>query len=107
MTLNAKVDDGKRKTEMRAITIGEGGMYLCTEQPLEVGSKIDIDLPLPGMLVPITLKGEVIYQTKGRCQEIPMGIGVKFIGMNHNKVTLLSHYIESYLSDFLPESPDE
>jgi CheY-like chemotaxis protein/Tfp pilus assembly protein PilZ len=107
MTLNAMVDDGKSKSEMRTLTIGEGGMYLCSEQPLQVGLKIDIELPLPGLLAPITLKGEVIYQTKGHCQEMPMGAGVKFIGMDQNTVTLLRHYMESYLSDFLPESPDK
>jgi CheY-like chemotaxis protein len=107
MTLNAIVDDGRAKKEMRAITMGEGGIYLCSDRSLETGAKLDIDLPLPGLLAPISLKGEVIYIKERSCRDFPMGIGVKFIGMDQNTVTLLRHYMESYLSDFLPESPDE
>ena len=107
MILKAVVNDGKKKTEMRAISISEGGIYLCTEQPPEVGAKLDIDLLLPSLTAPVFLKGEVIYQTKDAGHKGPMGIGVKFTGMDNNRVTLMRHYMESYLSDFLPESPEE
>ncbi len=107
MILNVIVDDGRTKTEMRAITLGEGGMYICAGHQFQVESKLDIALPLPGLLSPIYLKGEVIYIKERTCEDFPVGIGVKFIGMDQNTVTLLRHYMESYLSDFLPESPEE
>lgn len=105
MTLKAIVNDGRNKTEMLATSISEGGMHLCTEQPFEVGSKLDIDLLLPSLRPRISLKGEVIYRTKGSCQKTSVGLGVKFVAMDHVTVTFMRHYMESYLSDFLPESP--
>lgn len=104
MHVNAHISDGSSSATMKTLSIGEGGMYACTDQPFKVGTILDISLPLPSLRSPIQLKGEVIYTTNGIQPELPKGMGVKFIGMDSNTVTLLRHYMESYLHDYVPES---
>lgn len=104
MIITALVNDGSRSTEMNTLSIGEGGLYLGTDQPSPVGAKLTIKLPLPSLISPLNLQGEVIYNTTNE-SGVTTGIGIKFIGMDENMITLLRHYMTSYLSDFLPESP--
>jgi CheY-like chemotaxis protein/Tfp pilus assembly protein PilZ len=104
MHVNARISDGTRSDNMKTLTIGEGGMYACTPQPLKVGTILGISLPLPGLKSPLELKGKTIYTTEDNDSLLPRGMGIKFLGMDNNTVTLLRHYMESYLSDYLPES---
>jgi len=107
MSLKVMVDDGSGEREMRSATMSEGGMYLCTDHPSDPGSKLGIKLLLPGLKSPISLRGEVVYSMKKDTEDISAGMGVKFIGADENIITLLRNYVESYLADFLPESPDK
>ena len=104
MQLNARISDGTRSDNMKTLTIGEGGMYAYTQQPLKIGTILDISLPLPGLKSPLDLKGEVIYTTEDNDSGLPKGMGIKFLVLDNNTGTLLQHYMESYLSDYLPES---
>ena len=104
MNIKVKVYEDTKSEEMKALTIGEGGLYVCTLQPYKVGTKLNVSLPLPSFKSPLELKGEVIYITDDNMQEIPKGMGMKFLGMDNNTISLLRHYMESYLSDYLPES---
>lgn len=92
-----------RKVTLKTLSFGEGGLYACTDHPPKVGTRLDIRIPLPGLKVPLVLKGEVIYTTEDCLSELPKGMGLKFIGLDSNMVTLLRHYMESYLADYLPE----
>ena len=104
MSVNAGISNSTRSETMKTLNIGEGGMYACTKQPFKVGTMLNIVLPLPSLRNPLELKGEVIYTTTDNHSELPEGMGIKFTGMDNNTVTLLRHYMESYLSDYLPES---
>jgi CheY-like chemotaxis protein/Tfp pilus assembly protein PilZ len=103
MHVNARISDGARSDDLRTLSIGEGGMYACTPRPVKVGTTLFISLALPGLRSPLELKGEAIYTTEDNDSPLPKGMGIKFLGMDNNTVTLLRHYMESYLSDYLPE----
>lgn len=105
MHVNARISDGTRSDDMETLSIGEGGMYACTHKPPKVGTQLSISLTLPGLKSPLELKGEAIYTTENNDSLLPRGMGIKFLGMDNNTVTLLRHYMESYLSDYMPESP--
>ena len=105
MSITALVNDGRTSTEMETMNIGEGGLYLCTDQPSPVGAQLTINLPLPGLIAPLNLQGEVLYINTVQKYGIMSGAGVKFVGMDGNTGTLLAHYMMTYLSNFLPESP--
>jgi CheY-like chemotaxis protein len=104
MSVKAVVSDDSTSREMSTFSVGEGGLYLCTDQPNPVGAKLTIKLPLPGLIAPLILQGEIVYINTTSEGGVPNGAGIKFIGMDENTVTLLTHYMMSYLSDFVPES---
>lgn len=104
MNIDAIISTGPVSENAKIFSIGEGGMYACAPKPLKVGTIIEIQLPLPGLKSPLELKGEVIYTSEAEGAEYPRGMGIKFLGMDNNTVTLLQHYMESYLSDYLSES---
>ncbi|HAK60998.1 MAG TPA: hypothetical protein DCO77_11545 [Nitrospiraceae bacterium] len=106
MILTATVEDGNNSYDLKTGNMGEEGIYLETEQPLPAGTVLNISLPLPGLRLPLHLKGQVIYAMPDPTQSLAAGMGVKFIEMDQNTVTLLRHYMESYLSDFIPGSAD-
>jgi DNA-binding response OmpR family regulator len=103
--VRVKIHDGKHSESLRTLSIGEGGMYLQTKQPYQVGASVEIEAFMPSLRNPLFLRGEVIYATITDREGLSRGMGIKFIGLDLNTTTLLRHYLESYLSDFLPESP--
>lgn len=105
MNINVLIDDGVKSREVKTATIGEGGLYACTDDTCKEGTKLKILLPLPGLGSALEIQGEVIYLTNANNIGMPNGMGIKFVGMDHNTSTLLRHYMECYLSDFLPVSP--
>jgi DNA-binding NtrC family response regulator len=104
INVNATINYNSKSDIMKTLSISEEGMYACSHQPFKVGALLDISLPLPCLMSPIELKGEVIYTKEGNTTGIPQGMGIKFLGMDNNAVTFLRHYMESYLSDYLPAS---
>lgn len=105
MHLAATIDDGEKVQEMEVLTLGEGGLYLRSQNPYMLGTKLAITLSLPSLNSPLILKGDVIYIHENSGTGLKKGMGVKFTGLNQNTAEALSHYIKSYLSDILPESP--
>jgi len=104
MQVDAIISTGSKSEKTKIVSIGEGGMYACAPKPLKVGTTINITLLLPSLKSPLELKGEVIYTSEAEGTEYPRGMGIKFLGMDNNTITLLRHYMESYLSDYIPES---
>jgi CheY-like chemotaxis protein len=105
MQVTAIIDNGKELKIMETLTLGEGGLYLSGESPYKVGTKLTVNLQLPSLSSPLILQGEVVYIIDNNQAALAKGMGIKFIGLNQNTGEILSHYIESYLSDILPESP--
>ncbi len=69
--------DGAAK-EMNTESLSEGGVYLGTDNPLPVGTHVDVVLPINGDT--FRLRGTVIY-TRGRFDDkipIPSGMAVEF-----------------------------
>lgn len=64
--------------ELNTETVSEGGLYLNMENPMPVGTAVEVALPTDGE--PFRLKGTVIYQ-RGRYDDkipIPAGMAVEF-----------------------------
>jgi CheY-like chemotaxis protein len=102
MQLNAIVNHAGQTATLRTTSIGEGGLHLTSPAPCSVGTLLDIQLPLPGLAAALQLKGKVIYLTGEGESGRPAGMGIKFVGLDLNTTTLLRHYMESCLCDFLP-----
>lgn len=106
MNVNVIIHDGVKSREIKTDSIGEGGLYACTEDSYKSGTKLSIRLSLPSLRTALELQGEVVYASGNNLQSVgPKGMGIKFVGMDQNTTTLLRHYMECYLSDYLPVSP--
>ena len=94
--------DGTHYRSYITLSIGEGGMFIETDKPRKVGEIIEPQLLLPGLVEPLPLKGKVVYSVQEERKKHPQGMGIKFLDMDPQTTTILSNYIQSYLSDNLP-----
>ena len=94
--------DGTHYRSYITLSIGEGGMFIETDKPRKVGEIIEPQLLLPGLVEPLPLKGKVVYSVQEEREKHPQGMGIKFLDMDPQTTTILSNYIQSYLSDNLP-----
>ena len=99
--------DGTHYRSYITLTIGEGGMFIETDKPRKVGEIIEPQLLLPGLVEPLPLKGKVVYSVQEEREKHPQGMGIKFLDMDPQTTTILSNYIQSYLSDNLPREQQE
>jgi type IV pilus assembly protein PilZ len=61
-----------------ARNINEGGIFIETENPQDLGSTVPIQFKLPGNDVPIEVVGTVIRITDGSQPGGPPGMGIEF-----------------------------
>ncbi|MEJ2200263.1 MAG: response regulator, partial [Desulfuromonadaceae bacterium] len=74
----ALVHQGQTR-QYQALNLSEGGIYLKTDQPLSIASRVELFLPFPGR-VPLPIPGVVIYQ-RGSYAEVfqsDAGMAVEF-----------------------------
>jgi len=95
-------NDGNHYRSHITLSIGEGGMFIESDKPKAVGEIIEPQLLLPGLVDPLPLKGKVVYSVEEDREKHPQGMGIKFLDMDLQTKTILSNYIQSYLSDSLP-----
>lgn len=62
------------------IDLSEGGLFIRTKMPLQVGDEIDFTISFPGLLKPIPLRG-VVRRLASDKEKNP-GVGVEFIFTN-------------------------
>jgi CheY-like chemotaxis protein/Tfp pilus assembly protein PilZ len=94
--------DGTHYRSYITLSIGEGGMFIESDKPRPVGEIIEPQLLLPGLVEPLPLKGKVVYSVTEEREKHPQGMGIKFLDMDPQTKTILSNYVQSYLSDTLP-----
>jgi type IV pilus assembly protein PilZ len=68
-----------------ARNINDGGIFIETENPQDVGSTIQLQFKLPGNEVPIEVTGIVVRTTDGTSAEGQPGMGIEFgdLGAEH------------------------
>ena len=102
--VHARVDYGTPHNFYAAETanIGVGGLFIATENLLQVGRAIalNLDLPESGTL---SLKGEVAWRRPSPSGEGPAGLGIKFVELQEE----MRDAIEQFLEKRAPESAIE
>jgi len=68
-----------------ARNINDGGIFVETESPQEVGSTVQLQFKLPGNDVPIEVTGTVVRTADGTSSESQPGMGIEFddLGSGH------------------------
>jgi type IV pilus assembly protein PilZ len=75
--------------------VSQGGMYIKTQTPFEIGSAIELFLHIPEINDPIRISAEVVHANPSEDNEKDTGIGVKFIEVEESSRQLLITYIKS------------
>jgi uncharacterized protein (TIGR02266 family) len=81
-----------------AANIGEGGLFLRTENPLKEGERFSLNLQLPDIPDPLEIQCEVAWARKqGDKGKVIAGMGVKFCKMAEKDSQILKQYLNAHL----------
>ena len=79
----------------------EGGLFIRTAEPYELGAEVELNILLPDSLEPSLIKGEVCWITPlGAQNGTPPGVGVSFI----DDPDKMRHQIEQVIARQLSSS---
>jgi chemotaxis family two-component system response regulator PixH len=98
MSIPVTVDYQDRSLPFVTHTMGEGGLYLPTPDPMFRRTLMGIEFTLPGVNNIFDLQGEVVYTLQQNTEECPPGMGIKFVNMAQALKTLLRVYMQNYLT---------
>ena len=85
---------------LRALTRDIGGIGVCllTEDPIEPGTPLEVEIKLPDVPAPITFAGEVVWSkpvassTQSYIGELTAETGVKFVDIDPKARLLILQY---------------
>jgi len=75
-----------------ARNINEGGMFVETEAPSELGSSVAMQFRIPGSEEPIQVMGRVVRATVGDHEE-PPGMGIEFENLDAQSRELINQLV--------------
>jgi CRP/FNR family cyclic AMP-dependent transcriptional regulator len=93
-TLSLAFEDRQSFSDGYTQNVGEGGLFIQTENPLERGEQFLLKLQLPDLLSPMEIKCEVVWTRKQQEEkEYPNGMGVKFVEITKGDNQALKQYL--------------
>jgi uncharacterized protein (TIGR02266 family) len=82
--------EGNREEVWFTEDLGEGGLFLKTENPPYTGVQLDLEISLPGMTELVIARGEVVWRHEGR------GCGVRFVRITALKRKILKEFLDGH-----------
>lgn len=85
--------------------ISEGGLFIATEAPLEIGRTISLRFTLPNSALEIQVDGEVRWvkdSFAAGANSLP-GMGIRFINLDAKSRKLIEDFVEKREPEFYPE----
>lgn len=86
------VRNGAKVYRSRTLDISHGGIFLATEEPLEIGERIDMAFKIPGGDTTIRAVGKVCWIGKGGAEQVE-GVGVKFSRIEPSDLEQIVNYV--------------
>lgn len=77
-----------------ARNINEGGLFVETETPPEVGSLVALQFRIPGSAEPIQVMGRVVRTSEGSRDE-PLGMGIEFENLDGQSRDLINELVRN------------
>ncbi len=107
VTYKAEVSYGSEDNFYLGFTgnISEGGLFISTNNPMEVGSKIKVKLTLPGIDQPVELDAEVrwVRDIDVSDEGLPPGMGVRFLNIPEDIKKAIQDFIKEREPEFYPD----
>jgi CheY-like chemotaxis protein/Tfp pilus assembly protein PilZ len=99
-----KVDRGDgRPRVLETSNLGEGGMFLESEDSYPVGEVLDLRFALSSSSSILSVKGEVVYAFRMRAGDFAPGMGIRFVDLDYEQQQQLTGHIESYVTGSLAQ----
>jgi len=86
------IRNGETIYRSRTLDISHGGIFLATDESLEIGERIDMAFKLPGSETTIRAVGKVCWVGRGGA-ELVDGVGVKFSRIAADDLTVIVEYV--------------
>jgi type IV pilus assembly protein PilZ len=77
-----------------ARNINEGGIFIETEAPADLGSPVELEFRIPGSEEPIQVLGRVARATLGDNEE-PPGMGIEFENLDSQSCKLINELVRN------------
>ncbi len=77
-----------------ARNINEGGLFVETDTPPEVGSSVALQFQIPGSDEPIRVMGRVVRARENDPNEVP-GMGIEFENLDAQSLDLINDLVRS------------
>lgn len=97
MSFPVLVKRGLEKLPMTTHNFGEGGMYIPTPDPFPGQSWVDVEFKLPGLRNEFSFQSQVVHTLDRDTDELPAGMGLKFMDVKPAIETVLGIYMENFL----------
>ena len=87
------IRNGEKVYTSQTLDISHGGIFLATEEMLQIGELIDMKFQLPDSDHPVEAVGRVAWQSTGAQRGTPIGFGVKFSRIDPSDLQLIVDYV--------------
>jgi CheY-like chemotaxis protein len=102
MELPVALTHGPREYSFKTHNFGERGMYIPTTDPFPRKSDVGVQFNLPGLRTLFNFKGEIVHTLDRDTDEVPAGMGLKFLDISPAIDAVLGIYMENYLAKRIP-----
>jgi CheY-like chemotaxis protein/Tfp pilus assembly protein PilZ len=96
------------KFDLYTEMLSEGGVYVRSEEPLPIGSDVDVTLH-PESATTLQFKGKVIYtkETFGDFSTLPAGMAIQFYGLSERGHEVMNNYLRTLVAGDILEEQQE
>ena len=85
--------------------ISEGGLFVASEAPLEIGDKVSLKFKLPNFPDEIQVEGEVrwVRDAAAASPGAPAGMGIKFLSLDPHVQQAIENFVAQRDPEFYPD----
>ena len=97
MTFPVNVKREEETASMITYNFGEGGMYIPTNDPPQGNTELEVEFNLPGLRNMFNFKSQVVHAQDRDTEELPAGMGLKFLDIKPAISMVLRLFMENFL----------
>jgi len=87
------------------LNVSNGGLFLKTENPLQIDSLVTIRMKLPGDTENMEIQGCVVWSNpKGKNNAFPSGMGIQFVKMSPEHKKKIEAFVSQYTKEIKESS---
>lgn len=79
-----------------SVDLSRGGLFVQTDEPLPVGSELDLRLSIPGISDRVSLRGRVVWVQEQAMTGKPAGMGIQFQQVEASLASLIDSVVKHF-----------